>query len=328
MQHGGDVWGTESPSEWLDFSANLRPEGPPDWVDDALKKARSNIRYYPDPEMKRARRGIALFLGVPEECVLPAAGGAAAIDLALTLDSGCVYIQPPTFSEYAVRAAVHGRRCSEWTGLCIPGDTLILCNPNNPTGKAQTRPALVKLLKTVNRSGGRLVIDEAFITYCPEYSLRGEIHAGAVIIGSFSKLLCIPGIRAGYICAAPEIISQLRNRMLPWSLDAAATEIAAALPEHRNLAAADAALNEKRRAAMTAQLQRFGAEVYPSQSNFLLADFHRDMSAAAEQLKGRKILVRTCASFGLPESFWRLAVRTEEENARLMTALEGILDEG
>ena len=30
MKHGGNVWQGERPSEWLDFSANLRPEGPPD----------------------------------------------------------------------------------------------------------------------------------------------------------------------------------------------------------------------------------------------------------------------------------------------------------
>ena len=49
------------------------------------------------------------------------------------------------------------------------------------------------------------------------------------------------------------------------------------------------------------------------------------MTAAAETLKARKILVRTCTSFGLPASFWRLAVKTEEENTRLIAALEEIM---
>ena len=94
MNHGGYVWGSGDPSEWLDFSANLRPEGPADWVRESLREALGKVRYYPDPEMKQARRGIALFLGVPEECVLPVSGGMAAIDLALQLDRGRVYTVP------------------------------------------------------------------------------------------------------------------------------------------------------------------------------------------------------------------------------------------
>ena len=121
MNHGGYVWGSGDPSEWLDFSANLRPEGPAEWVRESLREALGKVRYYPDPEMKQARRGIALFLGVPEECVLPVSGGMAAIDLALQLDRGRVYTVPPTFGEYAARAAVHGRESAVWEGKCEPG---------------------------------------------------------------------------------------------------------------------------------------------------------------------------------------------------------------
>ncbi|MBR5962340.1 MAG: histidinol-phosphate aminotransferase family protein [Clostridia bacterium] len=325
MNHGGCVWGTDNPSEWLDFSANLRPEGPAEWAAEAFRRSLDNIRYYPDPEMKRARKGIALFLGVPEECVLPAAGGAAAIDLAVQASGGCVYTLPPTFGEYSARAAVHGRKTAVWQGTCEPGDMLMICNPNNPTGEVRTREELTALLAEVKAGGGCLAVDEAFIEYCPEYSLRGGICPGLIILGSFSKMFGIPGVRLGYICAVPAIIERLRQKILPWTLDAAATEIAAALPGHREQIAADRELNRERRELFREQLQGLGAEVYPSQGNFLLADFHRDMGKAAEALKARKILVRTCSSFGLPASFWRLAVKTEGENTRFIAALEEIL---
>jgi len=73
-------------------------------------------------------------------------------------------------------------------------------------------------------------------------------------------------------------------------------------------------------------LEELQAEVWPSQSNFLLVDFKRDMTRVAEWLKTQGILVRTCASFGLPPPFLRLAVRTENENALLIHALrEGMV---
>ena len=80
----------------------------------------------------------------------------------------------------------------------------------------------------------------------------------------------------------------------------------------------DASLNEYRRDLFCSLLEDMGAQVQPSNANFLLCDFGRDMSDAVWYLKTRNILVRECASFGLGANYLRLAVRTEEEN-RLLT---------
>lgn len=325
MIHGGCVWDTGNPSEWIDFSANLRPEGPSPWIEKAVLEAGGTVRYYPDTEMRRAREGLSRFLDVPEDCVLPVPGGIAAIDLALGLSPGRVLIQPPTFGEYAGRAAVRGRPCEIWAGTCRKGDTLAVCNPNNPTGVITAPPDLLSLWETLSAGGGSLFVDEAFIEYCPEYSMRRYIRGDLIVGGSLSKILGTPGIRLGYLCAIPETIALLRRRMFPWPLDAFASEIAARLPEHMDEIRSDAGLNAARRGVFANRLRELGAEVYSSESNFLLADFHRDMTAAAGRLRSRGIIVRTCSSFGLPDSFWRLAVRTEADNMRLINELEDIL---
>lgn len=327
MNHGGYVWINDDPCEWLDFSANLRPEGPPQWVRETFHVAVEKLRFYPDPDMKRARKGLAAFLDVPDECVLPTAGGMEAIDLALSVSDGRVFFRQPTFCEYAVRAAVHGRENAIWAGQCDSGDFLVLCNPNNPTGETKPREDLLTILDTVRANGGNMIVDEAFIEYCPEHSLRDVVSSDLIVLGSFSKILGTPGIRLGYLCASAEMVARLLRRIRPWSLDAAATEIAVQLPNHKDQIREDAELNKRRRKAFSMLLQSRGAEVYPSESNFLLVDFHRDMSFAAEELKRRKVLVRTCSDFGLPDSFWRLAVKTEEENAHFVAALEEILHE-
>lgn len=325
MIHGGYVWSGKKPSEWVDFSANLRPDGPFPWIKNIVSTALEKAGYYPDPEMKRARKGLAAFLDLPCECVLPAAGGIAAIDLALSLSGGCVYTMPPTFSEYDQRAGIRGRPYEAWTGKCRKGDTLVVCNPNNPTGSILAREELLHLWRRLAANGGEMLIDEAFIEYSPDHSMRSLVRSGMIIVGSMSKVLGTPGIRLGYLCAAPETIQALRSRMFPWPLDVFASEIAAQLPSYAGAIRADAGLNAGRRNAFAGKLQEIGAEVYPSQSNFLLVDFHRDMSRIAEELKSRGILVRTCASFGLPDSFWRLAVKTETENNTLIRELEECL---
>lgn len=57
-RHGGNGWDGGGPEQWLDFSANLRPEGPPEWVMQAMKDALGDTRYYPDRSMTAARRGL------------------------------------------------------------------------------------------------------------------------------------------------------------------------------------------------------------------------------------------------------------------------------
>ena len=322
--HGGNVWEGD-PAQWLDFSANLRPEGTPEWVTDAMTSALAEVRYYPDRAMKRARRGLAAYAGVPEECILPTAGGAAAIDLVLQQRRGRVLTLHPTFCEYAERAAVHGRAHGVWQGGCAPGDAVFIGNPNNPTGAAMTRGELLSLHRHIAAQGGELIVDEAFIDFCPEHSLRRDVKPGLTVVGSMTKTLCIPGVRLGYVAAAPEVIARLEKRMLPWALCTLATEIAARLPEHPEEIAQDAAVNCARRERFTQQLTVLGAQVQPSQANFLLADFKQDMAPVAAMLKQRGILVRTCASFGLPGSMLRLAVRTEEDNSRLIYELEELL---
>lgn len=324
MIHGGNVW-EGNPARWLDFSANLRPEGTPDWVTDAMQAALADVCYYPDRAMKRARRGLAAYAGVPEDCILPAAGGAAAIDLVLQLRKGRVLTLHPTFSEYAERAAVHGRPHDVWQGECVPGDTVFITNPNNPTGAVMTRSELLAHHQHIVDRGGELIVDEAFIDFCPEHSVVRDVQTVLTVVGSMTKTLCIPGVRLGYIVAPPKIIDTLEKRMLPWSLCTLATEIAARLPEHLDQIRHDAAINRSRRERFTQQLTSLGAAVQPSQASFLLVDFKQDMTAIVAALKERGILVRTCTSFGLPENFLRLAVKTDEQNDQLVRELEELL---
>jgi len=328
MEHGGNVWEGGEPGKWLDFSANLRPEGTPHWVMQTMKEALTDTRYYPSRTMDAARMGLAMYAGVSPERILPTAGGASAIDLVLSLSSGTVYVPDVTFGEYRERAKMHGRSVCVWNGVCCTGDTVVICNPNNPTGEAHTREGILSIHEKVYAQGGMLMVDEAFIDFCPEHSVRKNVRPGLVVVGSLTKTLCIPGVRLGYVCAEPEGIARLKRLALPWAVSTLAQAVAAKLPEHLEEIRTDAELNNARRKELKASLERLGAKVLPSSANFLLADFGRDMTDAAAHLKEKHILVRTCASFLLPVSMWRLAVKTEEENARLIACLKEVLHAG
>ena len=326
MTHGGNVWQGDGPEAWLDYSANLRPEGLPGWVREALLAGAERARFYPDPEMKRARRGLAAYAGVEPERILPTPGGAAAIDLALGLDEGAVLVGEVTFFYFLLRAKAHNRPVK--SNLCAPaaGDTLVFCNPNNPTGKVLGREQILKRAQYAQSLGARTLVDEAFIDFCPEYSLRKSASDSLIVTGSLTKILGAPGIRLGYVCASPELISAMEKKLVPWSLSSGAVEVAARLPDELKELKQYARINARRRERFAGALTRLGVQVTPSHANFLLCDFGRDMQKVIDRLKARGILVRSCASFGLADSFLRLSVKTDEENRYFIEELKKCLE--
>lgn len=339
MRHGGNVWQGEQPDMWLDYSANLRPEGPPQWVQNALRRSMENVRYYPDPEMKRARAGLAKYLGLDPACVLPTAGGISAIQLASHIPSSQTLLLTPCFCEYAQFARSPIRRLSLLgkdrqlslpTAADIQPDSLLwLCNPMNPVGHAFSRREVEELLDAVEQAGGMLAVDEAFIEYCPENSVAAlvEHHERLLITGSMTKILGIPGVRLGYLCAAPELLARLAGKQVTWELSCFAEAVAAALPQHRSEIQADSVCNALRRRALARELEALGAYVYPSQSACLLVDFQRDTAPIIEAMREKGILLRSCMDFDDINDgrHLRIAVKDVAANQILIESLKEVL---
>ena len=83
------------------------------------------------------------------------------------------------------------------------------------------------------------------------------------------------------------------------------------------------------RTALVERLSTFGQlKLYRSYTNYLLVEIMNDQTSREimEQLLSRRIMIRDCASFmGLSDKFFRIAVRTHEENMALVEGLGGIL---
>lgn len=341
MTHGGNVWQSASPGDWLDASANIRPGGAPGWVKEALLGAMDTVSYYPDPEMKRSKRALGEYLGLPTDCVLPTAGGISAIDMALQLESTGIYPFTPCFSEYSDIGEMRGKpvqNISLLTGRhkigdpaetakdCLPeGGMVWLCNPLNPIGCAFSAEQVGRLLNLVEQKRGWLVVDEAFIEYCPEHSVRAWVrsHERLLITGSMTKILGIPGVRLGYLCAQPHVLAKIAKFQLAWELNCFAEAVLLALPAHRADVQADCSVNAHRRARLKSGLEEMGIYVYPSEAAFVLADFGKPVDGLTEKLKERGILVRACRNFeGIADgNHLRLAVKDEISNARLIEAI-------
>ena len=281
------------------------------------------------------REALGRYLGVATGRVLPTNGGAEAIFWAARLAAGRgggkALIPVPTFSEYAAAARAAGlepvgRICRRpETGFELDESVfddldgvavVFLCNPNNPTGEALSREAVVRVLSRVREAGAALVVDEAFADFVPEVSVADLEDDGLFVARSFTKFFAIPGLRLGaLVCADLEAARALQPS---WSVNA----VAAA----GEVGFAEWSIGEVRRlrSELAVDLGSVpGIEVYPGTANFLLL---RAPRGTVTRLARDGVLVRGCEPFvGLNEEFLRVAVRGAEENRRLVDALRSVV---
>jgi L-threonine-O-3-phosphate decarboxylase len=325
------------PREALDFSANINPLGPPPAVLQAIRDA--DYSRYPDPDCLDLREAIAARLHLRPQEILIGNGSTELIHLtARAFSSGgqrCT-IAGPTFGEYEAGARSAGGRvqevrATEATGFrpdipalrqALAGSALtFLCNPNNPTGAYLSREDVMALAEGY---AGVLVIDEAYASFVDGAWDALDLIAGgkAALLRSMTKDYAIPGLRLGYLLAREDLIERVRRYQVTWSVNAGAIAAGlAALAEDAYLDTARA-LVRKNKALLVQGLRDLGLPVVEGTANFVLARVG-DAAAMRRRLILQGLVVRDCASFGLP-AYIRIAVRTEPDCLRLLEALGDI----
>ncbi|MCG7599886.1 threonine-phosphate decarboxylase CobD [Halomonas sp. McH1-25] len=329
--------------EVLDFSANLNPLGPPEWLDEHLPSLWHGIDRYPDPDYYTARCAIAEAQGLDASQVLLTNGGAEAIFLAAALHAGRqAAIVQPTFDEYARACrhyglAIHSaflaadfsldeRRACE---VMREADVMFLCRPNNPSGTLIPRALIERLLEAGRTHGTCLVVDEAFIDFVEDAAESLipllAVYPNLLILRSLTKLYTIPGLRLGYLLGAPDIVARAAELQMPWSVNAPAAALVAPLLADEAFVARTHDWLRRELDRLTPALTRLGFEVSPTRVNFyLLRDRHQPHSTDAllRFLASVGILARHTHNFpGLEDGWLRLAVRSVEDNDRLLAVL-------
>lgn len=347
LVHGGDWAGyrAEFGCDALDFSANVSPLGLPAGVAAAITNALPTADRYPDPLCRELRAALAGAEGVPADWILCGNGAADLIfRLALAVRPRRALLPAPTFAEY--EAALQTVGCAvqrvflreenefavteEFIDAVTPEtDIVFLCQPNNPTGQV-TPPALVeRLVRRCAECGAVLVVDECFLDFLPD---RDALTAKQllrdapqlVILKAFTKLYAMAGVRLGYaLCGDAALLEKMRGAGQPWAVSSLAQAAGLAALQETVYAGAVRALIAEQRPRMAAGLRALGLRVMDGQANYLLFRATPDFG---EKLRRRGAVVRSCANYpGLDAAWYRTAVRTAQENTRLLQIMGEIL---
>ena len=340
-EHGGYVYENDIS---LDFSVNISPLGVPESVVNAAKKAAGDCERYPDPFCGELTKRLALLWGVSENRILCGNGAADLIFRTVNaVKPKKAVIAAPCFSEYkkallSAGCEITEHRLDESADFRLDGsiadkldedtDMLILCSPNNPTGRLIDSELLKRISRICEEKHICFLLDECFAGLSDDDRgcvFPAEYEGGyTILLRAFTKLYAMPGLRLGYaVFASEELCRRSFESGQYWSVSNIAQAAgAAALSETGYVRKVRGMIPGERR-YLSEGLRSLGMKVYPSDANFIL--FRSELPLYDGLLK-KGILIRDCFGFtGLDGSFYRTAVRKREENELLLAALEDIV---
>jgi histidinol-phosphate aminotransferase len=313
------------PSQVIDFSVNTNPLGPAPSVVRAV--CETNWSRYPGDDERPLRERLAALNGLSAQQVVL---GNGSVDLmwwtllAVVSPGDAVAVGPHTFGEYAHAARSVGARVLDARNA-REARVVFVCQPNNPTGEYRSREEIEDLL--VERPRRLVVLDEAYAAFVEQRWAAEPLivdHPNLVVLRSMTKDHALPGLRLGYVLAAPIVAQAVAAVRPPWSVNAGALRagLAALEAEAQQHVERARRLVAESRTILADGLGRLGFTVRASDANFVLVDV-ADGARFRRSLLPAGFVVRDCTSFGLPTCV-RIACRLPAECERLLLAIEQI----
>lgn len=329
--HGDDIYKYKDIR--INFSSNVRPGGMDSGLKTHLQNCLDNSMSYPEPRAKELELLIEQKNNLPEGTVLATNGAVEAFYLIAQWKQNCksvVYV--PSFSEYEDACSTYNhnidfRSNKEVSSTFKYDQELVwLCNPNNPDGKVFNRDFLKTIIRKNKKS--LFVIDEAYVDFVEEdisvLNLIPECK-NLIVIRSLTKRFAIPGLRIGYLAAAPEIIVELGKKIIPWRINLLAQRAGMYCLAKEN----QDGFNLTTLIAESKRLQREIAEingftVLNSNTSFFLVKAPCKASKLKEELATKHgLLIRDASNFrGLSEYHFRISCQLPNENNELIKVLK------
>jgi len=335
--------GLKEPIEKL--ASNENALGPSPLAVEAIKKALGEVNLYPDDEAYYLKKKIAEKFGVDFDEVVV---GNGSVEIVLMLGLGFVYpgesivasqgsfimykivanligadfIEPPLGEDWRIDLDVLYRAIRPDTKL------VFISNPNNPTGTALWRDEVEEFM---NRVGDDVIVvwDEAYYEFVDKERFPDTLRyvregRNVVVLRTFSKIYGLAGLRLGYGFAPKNIVEVLRRVRLPFNVNRIAQIAAIAALDDEEHLRLSRELVLKGKLYLMKELRRLNIPYAHSETNFIFVEFPFDAGYIYESLLKRGIITRPLAGYNFPRAL-RITVGTEEQNRKLIRALEEIL---
>ena len=333
------------PASIIKLASNENPLGPSPKALEAIRETLPKLHLYPDGAGYHLRTGIAEAFGLELRNVVLGNGSNEIIELAYHVFTRPgvheVVASRNSFAVYALMAELFGVRCRKVDEIGFHHDLdairaaitpqtrlVFIASPNNPTGTRIPNEALDRFLDALPEHVVA-VIDEAYYEFLenPPDTLR-PVRTGAkvILMRTFSKIQGLAGLRIGYALTTPEIAGLLERARQPFNTNMLAQVAALASLRDGEHQRRTKEITDAGRIVFQEAFTRLGLEFVASEANFVLVKVG-DAAAVFKGLMAKGIIVRSMVSYQLPE--WiRVSIGTEEQNARFLAELPGVLPAG
>ncbi len=342
FEHGGnfhEMARNNQDKNIIDFSANINPLGPPDWLRSLISSTLEKVVHYPDPANSEFIQAIAEYTGIKNELIVAANGTTELLYLvARILPVKRALIPVPSYIDY-IKAAKLGKlevatytlpesenfelRLDKFKSSIEKDDLVIIGTPNNPTGITSDRDQLLSLaaeFPTVI-----FLFDEAFLDFSGEGLSLAGCAPNIITLNSMTKFYAVPGLRIGYGIFPRKIAELVRENLPPWTVNSLAQAIGVKALRDLGYQCQTRKVCKRLRTDLIDKLSFFHElHVYGGSANYLLLKIKKggDNTELVNFCIDHGLMIRSCDNYrGLDSSFIRIAVRTEKENAYLLNVL-------
>jgi histidinol-phosphate aminotransferase len=330
------------------LSSNEGPFGAPPGAQLAYSRVAGELHRYPDGNADELRQAIGGRFGLDSAKIICGNGSDDLISLLCIAYGGPgrdVLMSAHGFSIYHIAGTYAGSRVVKAPERHLTADVdallakvspatrlVFLANPNNPTGSMlPTRE--VERLRAGLPPEALLVLDAAYAEYVerPDYDPGVKlVDAGenTVMTRTFSKIFGLGGMRIGWAYAPLAVIDALNRVRAPFNVSLASQAAAIAALAEPGWMERCRDHNREYRARLGEGLAAADIRVWPSEGNFVLADFATPERAAGADAALRRggVIVRPVRSYGLPQCL-RISVGTAEEVGLVIDLLTRFMTE-
>ena len=220
-------------------------------------------------------------------------------------------------------------------------DLLIMCNPNNPTGKFLKLAETEEILKECNKYNTKLFIDEAFIEFLSDNLKESIINTkenkqNLFVTRAFTKFFAIPGLRLGYgIYFDKSLEKKIAEKKEPWSVNNIAEMAGITVLDDAEYIEKTLKWITEEKKYMYEQLNKISEiKPYETEVNFITVKINEELFSKGmnvkklrEKMLEQGILIRDASNFKfLDERFFRLAIKDRESNDKVIRVLKEIMN--
>lgn len=209
-------------------------------------------------------------------------------------------------------------------------EVVFLCNPNNPTGVLIPVPILSAIVELCKDKNIRLVLDECFLDFTGQEEQLSMVktvgeYSGLFILKAFTKMYAMAGVRLGFgMTSDLDLIERMYQAGPPWNVSILAGAAGKAALKEDTFVQETVQYIQKEKEYLYQALDMLKVTYWKSAANYILLKADRDLK---ERLIAAGILIRDCSNYrNLSEGYFRMAVKSHEDNMRIITEIKHILE--